>query len=412
MGDSFRSTASKPLEWTTPPAPAHLPLPAYGGYGNATLDNFNIHLPDPRFDVAGGSLGRPHTAPLPQQYGQYNQPAAPYPGYPPGAPPPPPGTMLQTQPPAYAGMPMMAAMQTAPGQPPVMGYIIPYEQGIFQQLQGDRGSEAGSEGSRRSGGRGSRRARELAAAAAAAAAAESEEYSSGYDDDEADYPVAPAPPRPRRPATAPPAGYGAGRGYPQQSRGYPYQQPDYGSQYGYPPEEMPYDQRSSGGGYPPGQQWSQGYPRGSGGGGGPPRRDMAPDPYSHADLMIDEALVANLDASSPQRGGRSSGGGGQGGSRWRSSMELPAGQLSVLADGSPYRRSTPYGLLGELQRFMGSRRDAFLNHFMMAAAEAGGRGKPTAYIGAEPQLSKVKSEGWRGQEEVLGVSFYPHEYGT
>lgn len=29
---------------------------------------------------------------------------------------------------------MMAAMQTTPNGPPVVGYIIPYDEGLFQQL--------------------------------------------------------------------------------------------------------------------------------------------------------------------------------------------------------------------------------------------------------------------------------------
>ena len=353
-GDSFRSP-SKHLDWTSSTTPGG----NFSGNfaGNSTFESISQQLPDTRF------LDRPGTAPAAQ--------------FMPG----------QTFPP---GAPMMAALQTAPGLPPVVGYIIPYEQGIFQQLAGDRSSEGGSSGGT---GRGSARSRRLREAAAAAAESDAS-YDSEYDDYlPEDYP----PMKPRvRPATAPDFSHAGppGYGYGVDPYGYPLA-PGY-TQYPPPGTYPPPGAFPPHGAYPtpphmyqqPGPWGQMGYPPG-------PGRPADPGPgYSPADLMIDEALVSGMD---DMNSGRRRSGSGKKGSKWRTSMDLPPGQLSVMADGSPYRRSTPYGLLQELQRFIGSRRDAFLNHWMMAAGEAGargGRGAATGYIGAEPQINKVNMEVW------------------
>ena len=338
-GDSFQKHPSQPFNWTSSTV-------AVGGNTgwNSTFDSISNQLPASQFD-------RPHSTP----------PAQP--------------TF-----PSSPGAPMMAALQTAPGLPPVVGYIIPYDQGIFQQLAGDRTSEGGSSGGGRIRPHHRREPRVSAAY----------ESDASYDSEYDDYP----PPR-VRPSTAPATGAPPYPGYynadpysypSQPPPGYgPYGQGDTYSPFGgqtYPqtPPHFGYQQPSGPWGYPPH------HPAGYDGRQG---RPVDPGPaYSPADLLIDEALVAGLDDAqqreSARRGRRSSSG-----SKWRTSMDLPAGQLSVLADGSPYRRSTPYGLLGELQRFIGSRRDAFLNHWMMAAGEAGARGKVTAYVGSEPQINKV-----------------------
>jgi hypothetical protein len=347
MLDSTRSSASRQLEWTAPSWASPVSV------GHSTLDNFNQNLPGSRFDME-----RPQTAPPAHQYPLYQGGAHAMPS-----------TATLTQPAAYPGMPMMAAMQTAPGMPPVVGYIIPYEQDIFHQLQGDRVSDGGSsQGSRKT-----RRARELALSEAAAAMESEPGYSSEYDDDAPSYSPQPRPTR-RRPVTAPPRGTRQGA-IPSWNQGYGYEShaiPDGGF------EPMPSD------GAPPYSHNAYAqyphYPPTA-----PPaypQRAFRPSQdYSHADLMIDEAIVAGLESSGGRKGRKSS--------KWRTSQDLPPGQLSVLADGSPYRRSTPYGLLQELQSFIGSRRDSFLNHWMMASADAGNRGRPVGYLGSEPQVQKV-----------------------
>ena len=56
------------------------------------------------------------------------------------------------------GMPQLVAMPSAPGMPPVVGYIIPYQQDLFQQLT-DRADRADGGGGGSTGGwGGSRRA--------------------------------------------------------------------------------------------------------------------------------------------------------------------------------------------------------------------------------------------------------------
>ena len=349
MADSMRSTVSRQLEWN-PPTWAS---PAHSKQGTSMLDTFTQQLPGTRFD-----LDRPQTAP-----------AAHYSGYPPGVHVAPSPGML-TQPPAYPGMPMMAAMQTTPGMPPVVGYIIPYEQNIFQQLQGDRASDGGSsQGSRRT-----RKARELALAEAARAMESDPEYSSEYDDEGLDYPPPdmPAASR-RRPVTAPSGARFRTSSFIDQGYGYDNQPPHTG--YRPPPPRSP---------YPPEEYGDYGqYPSAAPQGGYPPRAFRSSQEYAHADLMIDEAIVAGLESSDRSKGRRSN--------KWRTSQDLPPGQISVMADGSPHRRTTPYGLLQELQSFMGSRRDAFLNHWMMAAADAGNRGRSMGYLGSEPQIQKVRS---------------------
>ena len=63
--------------------------------------------------------------------------------------PPSPTAGPAVQPP---GMPQMVAMPLAPGMPPVVGYIIPYEQGLYQQLTagGEGGSVSGRASARHS----------------------------------------------------------------------------------------------------------------------------------------------------------------------------------------------------------------------------------------------------------------------
>ena len=276
---------------------------------------------------------------------------------------------------AYPGMPMMAAMQTTPGMPPVVGYIIPYEQNIFQQLQGERASDGGSsQGSRRT-----RKARELALAEAAMAMESDPEYSSEYDEEDYPPPAMPAPGR--RPVTAPAgARFRTSSTYDQGGYGYDNQPSHAGyrpppSPHGAPPRSPSHPHEGYG-------EYGQ-YPSAAPQGGYPPRASRSSQEYAHADLMIDEAIVAGLESSDGHKGRRSS--------KWRTSQDLPPGQISVMADGSPYRRTTPYGLLQELQSFMGSRRDAFLNHWMMAAADAGNRGRAVGYLGSQPQIQKVRS---------------------
>jgi hypothetical protein len=68
---------------------------------------------------------------------------------------------------------------------------------------------------------------------------------------------------------------------------------------------------------------------------------------------------------------------------WRPSATMPpsGSSLSVMSDPSPYSRRTPFGLMQDLHQFLGTRREAFYNHFMLAAAA------PSSRSGSPPTRS-------------------------
>ncbi|GAX77102.1 hypothetical protein CEUSTIGMA_g4548.t1 [Chlamydomonas eustigma] len=432
------SGSSRQIEWTLPQqkgssggspfynAAGNMSGGAYGNNSTFGESTFNSQLPDPRFSVATQDAGRPQTSPPQNMYAtSYTQPYN-YPQHSPQALPGSAMPITSQQPMMHPGMPMLAAMQTSPGMPPVVGYIIPYEQGVYEQLADERRSSEGGSSRRGRRSRSSSRSRALAAVAAAeqsdSAVYPSDSGEEFFEDEQPlNHPADFNAYRRQRPVTAP-----VRQGLrSQDSR--PYGAPSYYSPQGlgtgyYPEDAMMMPQNNPAAGMR-GQRWQVLDGRDNVRMGMNDMKGGDNYSYAQADMMIDEALAAGLDPDLMAEGGGATPFGasrrrsGVGGGAWRSSLDLPAGPMSVLADGSPYSRTTPYGLLQELQKFASTRREAFFNHFMMAASDASSRGRPVGYRGTEPAINEKglihkRAVGTVIQRCVPGASDLDIKYAT